>query len=74
MRSVKEAAEAWGVSITTVYKWIGQKRIKTKKIGRSWIVLSKDRPEPLTRGDLTPKQRAGWDYGTAYVPTDGEEG
>jgi len=71
MQSVKEAADTWGVSPTTVRKWISQGRVLARKVGSSLVVLSPERPEPLRPGGLSPEARARWNYGSGYKPTDG---
>ena len=68
MMSMQEAAESWGVSYSTVRKWLAQGRIFAKRGGRTIIILSEERPERVHPGDLTPASRAQWDYGRGYRP------
>jgi len=69
--TLREAAAAWGVSYTTVRKWVRQGRVKAEKVGRDWWILQTARPARLPRGGLTDAQRAGWNTGAGRKPGDG---
>jgi len=49
--TIAEAASKWGVSTQLVYRWIGQLRLASEKIGSIAVVDSRaKRPVPLRRG------------------------
>lgn len=63
--TIAQASRAWGVSITTVRKWLGQDRLRVVEYhndlasGRSGkeplliMILDKERPEPVEPGTLS---------------------
>ena len=66
--TIQEAAILWGVSYTTVRKWIAQGRVAAEKHGRDWAILQRDRPEKLQRGTLGAA-RFRWHRGAEKPPT-----
>lgn len=60
MWTVAQAAQAWGVSVTTVRKYILQGRVACEKVSRDWIILDDTRPTRLSPGELTEEQRSVW--------------
>lgn len=63
--TIAQASRAWGVSITTVRKWLAQDRLRVVEYynglasGRSGkeplliMILDKERPEPVEPGTLS---------------------
>lgn len=70
MMSMQEAATAFGVSYTTIRKWVAQGRLETQQVGRSVVVLSTTAPEPIAPGTLPSANRAAWNYGRRYRPAE----
>lgn len=68
-KTITEAAAAWGVSVTTVRKWILQGRLHVQRMGkRGWLILDEDRPAPCAPGSLSETARKRWCYGKKYRP------
>lgn len=63
MRTLKEAAQDWGVSYTVVKKWLAQGRLpQATRAGKIWLIpLDLPRPPPLEKGEL--RIRGDWNYG-----------
>lgn len=68
-RTAREAARAWGVSLSLIHKWIRQQRVRVERVGGSsrragrLYVLDGLPPAPLGPGGLTAAQRAAWPRG-----------
>jgi excisionase family DNA binding protein len=70
-RTIKQAAEDWGVSASLVRKWIAQGRVRTVRPGHEILVTS---ASPPPRGQkLRPEQRAAWPKGTPGRPGTSKE-
>jgi transposase-like protein len=60
-RTIKQAAQDWGVSPSLVRKWVAQERVSTVRPGHEILITSKDPPQRAQR--LTADQRAAWPKG-----------
>lgn len=56
--SVKEAAEALGVSVALIRKWVSQKRIDYMKMG-ALVKIKAEEIERLSNEGPRPKESAG---------------
>lgn len=64
--TINEAAELWGVSRTTVRKWIAHGRVRYERRGggesraAAILIFQRDRPKRLAPGSLSEQQRKAW--------------
>ena len=64
--TINEAAVLWGVSRTTVRKWIAHGRVRYERRGggearaAAVLIFQRERPKRLAPGSLTPGQRKAW--------------